>query len=97
MRLVALGLGGAATKLLAHGVHEFLEAGLLPITVEHLWDTNSVLNEDSRAGELITALFGYIGNPSLLELLAWASYLSIGFWFFLRPALRLPGKRRGRD
>jgi len=79
-----------AAGLLAHGVHEFQEAGLLPMTVEHVWDTNSVINEDSRGGELITALFGYNGNPSLLELVAWASYLSIGLWFFLRPVLRLP-------
>ena len=79
-----------AAGLLAHGVHEFQEAGLLPITVEHVWDTNSAISEESRAGELLTALFGYNGNPSLLELLAWASYLSIGLWFFLRPVFKLP-------
>ena len=78
-----------AAGLLAHGVHEFQEAGLLPITVEHLWDTNSAVSEDSRAGQLLTALFGYNGNPSLLELLAWLSYLSIGLWFFLRPVFKL--------
>ena len=67
-----------AAGLLAHGGHEFQEAGLLPMTVEHVWDLNSAISEDSRAGQLFTALFGYNGNPSLLELLAWASYLSIG-------------------
>ena len=51
---------------------------------------NSAISEDSRAGQLFTALFGYNGNPSLLELIAWASYLSIGLWFFLRPVLKLP-------
>ena len=78
-----------AAGLLAHGVHEFQEAGLLPMTVEHVWDTNSAISEDSRAGQLFAALFGYNGNPSLLELLAWASYLSIGLWSFLRPVLKL--------
>ena len=79
-----------AAGLLANSVHEFQEAGLLPMTVEHVWDTNSAISENSRIGELLTALFGYNGNPSLLELLAWASYLSIGLWFFLRPVLKLP-------
>jgi high-affinity iron transporter len=79
-----------AAGLLAHGVHEFQEAGLLPITVEHVWDTNSAISEGSRVGELFTAVFGYNGNPSLLELLAWVSYLSIGLCFFLRPVLKLP-------
>jgi high-affinity iron transporter len=74
-----------AAGLLAHGVHEFQEAGLLPMTVEHVWDTNAVLSEDSRTGEFLTALFGYNGNPSLLEIAAWASYLVLALGFFLRP------------
>ena len=74
-----------AAGLLAHGVHEFQEAGLLPMTVEHVWDTNAVLSEDSRTGEFLTALFGYNGNPSLLEVVAWASYLLLALGFFLRP------------
>ena len=74
-----------AAGLLAHGIHEFQEAGLLPMTIEHVWDTNGVLNEDSRAGEFMTALFGYNGNPSLLEVAAWASYLVLALGFFLRP------------
>ena len=74
-----------AAGLLAHGAHEFQEAGLLPITVEHVWNTNAVLSEASRLGEFLTALFGYNGNPSLLEVVAWASYLLLALGFFLRP------------
>jgi high-affinity iron transporter len=74
-----------AAGLLAHGIHEFQEAGLLPLTVEHVWDTNGVLNEDSSAGEFLTTLFGYNGNPSLLEVAAWATFLTVALAFFLRP------------
>jgi high-affinity iron transporter len=74
-----------AAGLLAHGAHEFQEAGLLPITVEHVWNTNAVLSEASRLGEFLTALFGYDGDPSLLEVAAWASYLLLALGFFLRP------------
>lgn len=63
-----------AAGLLAHGVHEYQEAGLLPITIEHVWDTNSVLNETSTVGEILKALFGYNGNPSLLEVVSYMVY-----------------------
>jgi high-affinity iron transporter len=82
-----------AAGLLAHGAHEFQEAGLLPITVEHVWDTNAFLSEASRLGEFLTALFGYNGNPSLLEVVAWASYLLLALGFFLRPLVAW-GRRR---
>ena len=74
-----------AAGLLAHGLHEFQEAGLLPLTVEHVWDTNGIVSEDSNSGLFLKALFGYNGNPSLLEVVAWISYLAVALTFFLRP------------
>ncbi len=81
-----------AAGLLAHGIHEFQEAGLLPVTIEHVWDTNGIVNEDSTAGEFLTTLFGYNGNPSLLEVVAWAAYLSVALAFFLRPLVAWRGR-----
>jgi len=66
-----------AAGLVAHGIHEFQEAGLLPVFVEHLWDTNSVLSENGILGSFLKALFGYNGNPSLLEVMAYFLYLAI--------------------
>jgi high-affinity iron transporter len=74
-----------AAGLLAHGIHEFQEAGLLPVTVEHVWDTNGIVSEDSNSGLFLKALFGYNGNPSLLEVAAWLSFLAAALMFFLRP------------
>jgi high-affinity iron transporter len=74
-----------AAGLLAHGIHEFQEAGLLPMTVEHVWDTNGIISEDSNSGLFLKALFGYNGNPSLLEVVAWLSFLAVALAFFLRP------------
>jgi high-affinity iron transporter len=74
-----------AAGLLAHGIHEFQEAGLLPMTVEHVWDTNGIVSEDSNSGLFLKALFGYNGNPSLLEVVAWLSFLVVALAFFLRP------------
>ena len=75
-----------AAGLLAHGVHEFHEAGLIPPLVEQLWDINPVLSENSTVGSFLKALFGYNGNPSLVEMLAWVGYLGLIGWAYFRPA-----------
>ena len=74
-----------AAGLLAHGIHEFEEAGLIPILVEHLWNTNAILPEQSDLGRFLTALFGYNGNPSLVEVLGYVGYLAAGLWYYFRP------------
>jgi high-affinity iron transporter len=64
-----------AAGLVAQGVHEFNEAGLIPSLVDHLWDVNPLLDEDSTTGMILKGLFGYHGNPSLSEVLAYILYL----------------------
>ncbi len=71
---VALLLFGAG--LVAHGIHEFEEAGLLPPIIEHVWDTNGVVNENRPVGQFLKSIFGYNGNPSLLELLGYGTYVA---------------------
>ncbi len=72
-----------AAGLFAHGVHELQEAGLIPVIIEHLWDTNHILDENSTLGSMLKALFGYNGNPSLLEVLAYW-----GYWVVVVTAVR---------
>jgi high-affinity iron transporter len=74
-----------AAGLLAHATHEFQEAAILPQTIEHVWNTNALVSEDSHTGEFLKALFGYNGDPSLLEVGIWAVYLAAALVFFLRP------------
>lgn len=77
-----------AAGLFAHGIHEFNEASLIPPVIEHIWDTNHILDENSSAGMFLKALFGYNGNPSLTEVLAYTGYLlAIVIGLLLRPFL----------
>jgi high-affinity iron transporter len=66
-----------AAGLVAYGVHELQEAALLPTLVEHVWDINPILDENSALGTFLEALFGYNGNPSLLEVISYAAYLFV--------------------
>ena len=60
-----------AAGLVAHGVHEFNEAGWVPSIVENVWDINHLLSDKSEIGGILKALFGYNGNPSLTEVIAY--------------------------
>lgn len=74
-----------AAGLLAHGIREFHEVGVVPPVVEPIWDTNPILHERSTIGGFLKALFGYNGNPSAVEVLAYAGYLLIVGWAYFRP------------
>jgi high-affinity iron transporter len=63
-----------AAGLVAHSVHEFNEAGWIPEIIEHVWNLNVIVDENSTLGGILAALFGYNGNPSLTEVLAYLAY-----------------------
>jgi high-affinity iron transporter len=83
-----------AAGLVAGGVHELQEAGMIPIVVEHVWDINPaaagdaypILHENGLLGSIAKGLFGYNGNPSLIEVLAYLGYLIavVSLWLLSR-------------
>ena len=73
-----------AAGLVAHGVHEFQEAGAIPTVIEQVWDINPPVNPDGsypllhekgHIGSILKGLFGYNGDPSLIEALSYLAYL----------------------
>ncbi len=75
-----------AAGLTTHGIHELQEAGIIPIVIEHVWDINPeiitegqypLLHEKGHIGNFIKDLFGYNGNPSLIEVISYILYLSM--------------------
>ena len=73
-----------AAGLVAYGVHELNEVGWIPSIIEHVWDINHILNEKSQLGLILKALFGYNGNPSLTEVIAYVMYFAILIINFIR-------------
>ncbi len=73
-----------AAGLVAHGVHELQEATIIPTVSEHIWDINPpvntdgsypILHEKGYIGSILKSLFGYNGNPSLIEVLSYLIYI----------------------
>ncbi len=74
-----------AAGVFAHGIHEFQEAGTLPVFVKEAWNTNHILHDKGTVGSLLRAAFGYNGNPTLLEAVAYFGYLLPALFFYFRP------------
>lgn len=65
-----------ASGMVAYGVHELQEAGVIPIVIEHVWDINHILNEKEGVGAILKAAFGYNGNPSLIEVISYLVFMA---------------------
>jgi len=73
-----------AAGLVGLGVHEFSEAGWIPPLIEHVYDINFIIDENSQLGLILKALLGYNGNPSLIEIIAYSGYFIVLGWLTLR-------------
>jgi high-affinity iron transporter len=70
-----------AAGLVTHGVHEFVEAGIVAGGAT-LFDLSTVLPDDVGVGSLLRALLGYSADPSLLEGIAYVAYyvVALALW-----------------
>src|SRR5262245_42819235 len=68
-----------AAGLFATGVGKLESLGVLPASPT-LWDTSHLLSDRSGVGGFLAGLAGYRARPSLLEVIAYGSYLLIAGW-----------------
>lgn len=82
-----------AAGLVTHGVHEFVEAGVVaggPV----LFDLSATLPDREGAGALLRSLLGYSADPTLLEGLAYAAYYVVALVLWKSRLIRRdPAKR----
>ncbi len=72
-----------AAGLVARGIGEFGEAGVVAPIVQSVWNTNGIINDQSGAGKILTALVGYVGSPSLSQVIGYVAYwLLIVLWLY---------------
>jgi high-affinity iron transporter len=78
-----------AAGLLAYGIHEFQEIGLIPEGYAPVWNINHILNEKEGVGAFLKAIFGYNGNPSFIEVVFYAAYIAVVFFFLKKRTPKL--------
>ncbi len=66
-----------ATGLFSTAIHEFQEAGIIPVIKDNIYDIGNILSKDSIFGGILRSLFGYNPSPSLLEATGYVIYILI--------------------
>jgi high-affinity iron transporter len=78
-----------AAGLLAHAIHEFVEAGVITIATQPAFDISAVLPHEPDGGnvlgQLLAALFGYSSRPEVIALGVYLVYLVTVLALYLRP------------
>jgi high-affinity iron transporter len=72
-----------AAGLLADAVQNLQELGVVPGGGDVVWNTSRFLDDGTGLGDVLHGLFGYASSPSLLQLLVWATFLTLGLAAFL--------------
>lgn len=72
-----------AAGLLSTGIHEFQEAGVIPIIQDDIYDISNILSKESITGGILKSLLGYNPSPSLLETIIYFVYI-IGMFVLVR-------------
>ena len=78
-----------AAGMVALGIHELVEAGLIPALMDPIYNINAIFSDKSTLGQVFKSLLGYNGNPALIETLAYVGYLVLVGWFILGRSRRL--------
>ena len=79
-----------AAGLVGRSILEFQEAGVIAPMIEHVYDINWLIDGQSTAGKLLTALLGYDASPSLAEIFGYVGYwVLISFWMYRDTLSRL--------
>ena len=80
-----------AAGLAASAVQQLSNAGLLNVFDTSLWDTSSILSEESWPGRILHVLLGYMDRPTGMQLIAYT--VTAATIFFLRYVRGAPSNR----
>lgn len=74
-----------AAGVLSYGIHEFQEVGLLPGEDNVVLNLSAILPENSIFATLVAGIFNISAKTSLIQAVAYLSFVSVVLFLFLRP------------
>jgi high-affinity iron transporter len=83
-----------AAGLLSHGIHEFIEAGIIGVGTATAFDISAVLADNGGIGQWLRALFGYSSSPEWVTFISWLVYIVGVLVLYLRPMKPQPAATR---
>jgi high-affinity iron transporter len=94
------GLIVVAAGVLAYGLHDLQEAGIITFGTSTAFDITSWYDATSWYGSILKGIFNFSPNPTVLEVVVWWAYVVPTMFLFFRglapsrrPADRVDGKR----
>ncbi|MFE6847624.1 iron uptake transporter permease EfeU [Streptomyces sp. NPDC057686] len=79
-----------AAGVLAYGIHDLQEAGILPGLHSLAFDISTTIPPDSWYGTLVKGVFNFQPDPTALQVVVWSLYLIPVMAFFLAPGRTRP-------
>ncbi len=77
-----------AAGILAYGVHDLQEAGILPGLTTLAFDVSAAIPPDSWYGTLLKGVLNFSPQTTVLQAVVWVSYVAVVLTLFLRPQRR---------
>jgi high-affinity iron transporter len=84
-RITGVLLVVVAAGVLAYGLHDLQEAGYLPGLHTLAFDLSGPIPESSWYGTLLKGIFNYSQQTTVVQAVAWATYVAVVLTLFLRP------------
>lgn len=86
-----------AAGVLAYGVHELQEAGLIAGDGVYAFDVSAIVPATSWYGAVLSGIFNFDPDPSVGQVIVWIAYIAITLALFLRVtrARRTPSEVAG--
>jgi high-affinity iron transporter len=75
-----------AAGILAYGIHDLQEAGILPGLTTLAFDVSAAVPPDSWYGTLLKGVLNFSPQTTVLEAVVWVAYVGVVLPMFLRPA-----------
>ena len=77
-----------AAGILAYGIHDLQEAGILPGLTTLAFDVSAAIPPDSWYGTLLKGVLNFSPQTTVLEAAVWVGYVAVVLTLFLRPQRR---------